>query len=273
MTSVDPAAAIAVPLGPDQVPVRAYFIGQSIRLEALRTGTAAPTSPLILTAGSAAYGVLFAYGVVVVFGLSETAADGFLANIKPHVEMPFDQPETETVTIQIAPGHDGKVQDEQVLLSILDLPRLQIVAEVMAKSVVLAHYELGAAAVFDRIEPYALELQSQRPPYLQGDQLLKQIGNTLMIQHKIIGRVEIVDKPELLWEYPQLDLLYQRLEDEYEIQERHSVLERKLDLVSRTAETVLDLQRHRTGLRLEWYVVILIVAEVLLSLYDVFMRP
>jgi uncharacterized Rmd1/YagE family protein len=44
-------------------------------------------------------------------------------------------------------------------------------------------------------------------------------------------------------------------------------------LVSRTAETVLDLQRHQTGLRLEWYVVLLIVVEVLLSLYDLFVRP
>jgi uncharacterized Rmd1/YagE family protein len=139
--------------------------------------------------------------------------------------------------------------------------------------VVLACYEIGAAAVFDRIEPYAVELQRQHRTSVQGEQLLKQIGQTLMIQHKIVGRVEIVDKPELLWEYPDLDPLYHRLEDEYEIRERHSALERKLDLVSRTAETVLDLQRHQTGLRLEWYVVVLIVLEVLLSLYDVFLSP
>ncbi|WP_228039933.1 hypothetical protein [Nodosilinea sp. LEGE 07088] len=44
-------------------------------------------------------------------------------------------------------------------------------------------------------------------------------------------------------------------------------------LVSRIAETVLDRQRHCTGLRLEWYVVLLIVVEVLLSLYDLFLSP
>jgi uncharacterized Rmd1/YagE family protein len=124
--------------------------------------------------------------------------------------------------------------------------------------------------VFDQVEPFAISLQTQKFRRGRAEALLKQIGNCLMIQHKIVGRVEIIDKPELLWEYPELDRLYTRLEDEYEIRERHQALERKLDLVSRTAETALELQHQNTGLRLEWYVVILIVIEVLLSLYELF---
>lgn len=34
--------------------------------------------------------------------------------------------------------------------------------------------------------------------------LLKKIGNSLLIHHKIVGRVEIVDQPELLWHIPSL---------------------------------------------------------------------
>ncbi|NJL44927.1 MAG: RMD1 family protein [Leptolyngbyaceae cyanobacterium SM2_3_12] len=252
--------------------VGAYFLGQVIDLGAFSEGPAKPSSPLIVTLAEQTHGVLFDYGAVVLFGFTKAAETQFLAELKPHITAPFDQPETEAVAIQIGPGSDGKVQNGLILMSTFDLPRLQLIAEVMAKSVVLAHYEVGAAAVFDRIEPYAAELQHSRQTRQQGKQLLKQIGQTLMIQHKIVGRVEIVDKPELLWEYPELDLLYQRLEDEYEIRERHTALERKLDLVSRTAETVLDLQRQSTGLRLEVYVVLLIVVEVLLSLYELFIQ-
>lgn len=81
--------------------------------------------------------------------------------------------------------------------------------------------------------------------------------------------MEIVDKPELLWESPTLENFYLRLEEEYEIRERHKALERKLELISRTAETVLQFMDHRTSLRVEWYVVILIVVEILLSLYEI----
>ena len=275
MTSVN-YPAMAAPSDTTDVTVRAYFLGQSIDLAGLAPAlgaAAVPTSPLMVPIGDRGQGVLFSYGAVVLFGLSAGAERGFMDTLRPHILTPFEQPETEAATICLAPHSSGKVQDGLIWMAALDGPRRQIVADVMAKSVVLAHYEIGAAAVFDRIEPYAAELQHQRRSRVQGHQLLKQIGQTLMIQHKIVGRVEIVDKPELLWEYPELDALYHRLEDEYEIRDRHSALERKLDLVSRTAETVLDLQRQQTGLRLEWYVVLLIVLEVLLSLYDLFLSP
>ncbi|MFQ4140163.1 RMD1 family protein [Nodosilinea sp. PGN35] len=276
MTTATPGTAIAAFALTDDVAVCAYFLGQSIDLGALTPSSGAalpPSSPLMVPVGEGGQGVLFSYGAVVLFGLSEAAEQAFIASLRPYIDHPIDHPETEAATIRLTPDSSGKVQDGLIFLSSLDGLRLHLVADVMAKSVVLAYYEIGAAAVFDRIEPYAVELQHQHRPRVQGDQLLQQIGQTLMIQHKIVGRVEIVDKPELLWEYPELDPLYHRLEDEYEIRDRHSALERKLDLVSRTAETVIDLQRHQTGLRLEWYVVLLIVIEVLLSLYDLFVRP
>lgn len=88
----------------------------------------------------------------------------------------------------------------------------------------------------------------------------------------MVGQVEVVDKPELLWEHPELERLYLRLEDEFEIRERHAALQRKFELVSRTAQTALEVLRNRQNLRVEWYIVILIVVEILLTLYQLFGR-
>jgi uncharacterized Rmd1/YagE family protein len=63
-----------------------------------------------------------------------------------------------------------------------------------------------------------------------------------------------------------------RLAEEFEIRERHRVLDRKLELVSRTAHTVLRLLQHRHTLRVEWYIVILILLEIMLTLYEMFVR-
>src|SRR3569623_1566576 len=101
--------------------------------------------------------------------------------------------------------------------------------------------------------------------------LLRHIGGTLLIQHTTVGRVEVGEKPEILWERPDLERLYVRLEDEYELRERHVALERKLELISRTAETLLNLMQHKRSLRVEWYIVILIMAEIALSLIDKFL--
>ncbi|WP_242058213.1 MULTISPECIES: RMD1 family protein [Nostoc] len=120
----------------------------------------------------------------------------------------------------------SELRKEKFFFCELSVERLQIVADILAKSVVLSHYETSLATVFDQIEPFAASLQSENRSRRQSRELLRQLGTTLLVQHKIVGRVEIIDKPELLWESPQLENLYLRLEDEYEIRERHNALER-----------------------------------------------
>jgi len=87
----------------------------------------------------------------------------------------------------------------------------------------------------------------------------------------MVGRVETSEKPELLWERPELERLYIRLADEYELRERDRALDRKLDVISRTVETLLGLVQTRSSLRLEWYIVLLIVAELVLASYSLLM--
>ena len=83
----------------------------------------------------------------------------------------------------------------------------------------------------------------------------------------MVGRVEVSEKPELVWEHPELERLYLRLAEEYELRERDRALDRKLDVVTRTVETLLSLLQGRSALRVEWYIVALIIAELILSLY------
>jgi uncharacterized Rmd1/YagE family protein len=255
----------------DAVKVRAYFLGQQLDLQPFTLTESISVDPLMVSVGESGCAVLLSYGATILFGLSAVEEAKFLADIQGLIVDPFAEPETEEALIRLAPVNVGKVEDGVILLSQFDVPGLQLVADVLAKSVVLAEYEAESSQTFDKIEPFAASLQKGNFKRQRARDLLGQIGNLLMIQNKIVGRVEIVDKPELLWEYPDLDRLYARLEDEYEIRERHTALERKLDLVARTAETALDIQQQNTGLRLEWYVVILIVIEILLSLYELIM--
>lgn len=45
-------------------------------------------------------------------------------------------------------------------------------------------------------------------------------------------------------------------------------LERKLALISKTAETFLSITRARQTLRAEWYIVILILIEIVITLTE-----
>lgn len=256
----------------ESVRAQAIFLGEKLDLNALAQAEYLAKKPLVVAAGQQGYAVLFDYGAVVMFGLEPIQEASFLTHLRPLVVTPFKTPETEEVTLKLVAAGAGQADNGVIYLQSLSIESLQIVADVLAKSVVLAQYEVGTAKVFDKVEPVANELASSTKKERWGKELLRQLGTTLAIQHKIVGRVEIIDKPDLLWDSPELDRLHRRLEDEYEIRERHTTLERKLQLISTTAETVLDLLQHNSSLRVEWYVVTLIVIEIMLSLFDLFLQ-
>jgi hypothetical protein len=77
-------------------------------------------------------------------------------------------------------------------------------------------------------------------------------------------------KPDALWDRHDLERLYARLEDEYELKERVETLDRKLAVIADTAETLADIIDTRRSLRLEVVVVPLIAIEIATSFYQIF---
>jgi uncharacterized Rmd1/YagE family protein len=256
----------------DAVTVRALLVGERIDLKGMESTQRLGTSPLLISAGEGQYAILFRYGVAVLFGMNPLEERNFLDNLHPLMGQPYDKKETEETLLRIDPAAEEQAANNVIQVQVLTVERLQAIADILAKSVILAHYESGLAAVFDTVEPLAMGLRQKGKAWPKGKDLIRYIGDTLLIQHKMVGRVEVTDKPELLWDRPELGRFYGRLEDEYELIERHAALERKLALLSRTVETLLDLLQDRRNLRVEWYIVILIVVEIILTLYQLFLK-
>ena len=98
--------------------------------------------------------------------------------------------------------------------------------------------------------------------------IFKQIGNALLVQQRVAGRVAVSDKPDVLWDRPDLERLYARLEDEYELRERADALFRKLSVIAETAQVLTDILDTKRSFRLEMIIVILIAVELLIAGYQ-----
>jgi len=254
--------------GLTSIQVRAMYIGQRLDLRSLNSTHRLGTSPLAIAQGQQGCVVLLRYGVVVLFGLTQLEETNFLKGLAPLISEPLEKPEIEATELVLNDAQPEGIEESRILLNEFTIERLQLVAEVLANSTILSRYEANISASFDRVEPLAANLQRHGKGGNKGRELIRHIGDNLVIQTKMVGRAEIMEKPELLWEHPELERLYHRLEDEYELSERHVALERKLDLLSKTAETLLDLLNTKRSLRVEWYIVILIVVDILLGLYE-----
>ena len=247
---------------------RALLLGDRLDLKQFKIADCLATTPLTLEVDAeGGIAVLFRYGVVVFFGVKSLDEVRFVESLKPLLTNAYTIPEIEELEIHTGMDSIG-VQSGAVSLDEVSLEKLQVIADALSKNLVLTLYENKVANEFDKIEPLAQELATYGKVSAGSKKLLSKIGHMLLIEHRMVGRAEIGDKPETLWNFPLLEGLYASLEDEFELIERQSALDRKLGLISDTAQTLADVWDNKQLHKLEWYVIGLILFEIVLSLHE-----
>jgi uncharacterized Rmd1/YagE family protein len=227
--------------------------------------------PLALRVGADGIAVLFRYGAVVLLNMSMEEEAAFLDRLLPRIGGRLIPPEEETAAVELLGENEDQVgSGGPIHVRDMSMARLLVVSDVLAKSVVLAHDEREVAKVFETIEPFVRELAAHGEFHRNRRGLLKLIGEALLVQHNVSGRVAIADKPDVLWDRPDLERLYARLEDEYELTARVETLNRKLQVVAETADTLADIIDVRRSLRLEIIVVLLIAVEIVIGISQFF---
>lgn len=229
----------------------------------------APAAPLPVTSGAfTAYA--FRYGVVVCFGASPLQEAALIAELAPRVinRLPKPLRETDQLLIGVTENPDQVDAAGTVRLADASPERLQVVAAVLSKSIVLSHQEQALAEAFDNLEPFSVRLAEEGRVAARDRSLLRQIGRALLARQRALARVEANEKPDVLWDHPALERLHARLAEEFELAERSQAIERKLALIGDSSATMLNVIDARRSVRLEWIIILLIAFEIVLSLYD-----
>ena len=254
----------------DRVTAHALNVGDRINTAGFEK-EALSAIPLALRAGKDGIAVLLRYGAVVFVGMSAEEEAAFLERFSARIGGRLTPPEEETATFELAGvGEDQVAAGGPIQVRDFSLERLLIISDALAKSVVLAHDEREVAKVFEIIEPFVRELASSGKTQRSRRGILKLIGNALLVQHNVSGRAAIAEKPDALWDRPDLERLYARLEDEYELKQRVEALNRKLAVIAETANALADIIDTKRSLRLEIIVVLLIAFEIVIAFYQIY---
>ena len=249
--------------------VRAVLLGDRINTSNVDRLQVVATSPLTYRCSPDCFVTLFRYGVAVLIGLDPQQEDEVLRELRPRVVRPLDTSEEEIATVEVDAGKDDQIlPGGPVVLKTLTPEHLIVIADALAKSVVLARDEREVATVLDHVEPFARQL-AEKGATRGRRAILRHIGNELLVQHRVSGRVAVAEKPDLVWDRPDLERLTARLQDEYELKERGEALSRKLKVISDTAEVLTDIIDTRRSLRLELIIVVLIAVELLIAGYQI----
>ena len=216
--------------------------------------------------------MVFRYGAITFFDVSPIEETAFLNQLGTRIQRQVNTPISEEMELSLSENFHDIIDASTIFVQDFSMPSLQVVAEVLSRSVVLERFEGRVGSAFETLHPMAAGLGSGRLTRINYRNLLRRLGDVLLDQQEMVGRIAITDKPDVLWDHPELERLYARLNDEFEIIDRFEAVESKLNLIGRTIQTSIDLVQSRRSLRVEWYIVLLIVAEIGLTLYDLFIR-
>lgn len=249
--------------------VRALLLSDRIDTSNLDHDGVLSTAPLAFKFGQGGLVTVYRYGVAVFVGLTAVEEDEMLRRLRPRLVRPVAPVEEESAVIEHAPDKDDQIlPGGPIVLKTIAPDHLIIIADALSKSVVLARDEREVAGVFELVEPLVRQLAERGRTFAGRRAILRQVGNALLVQHRVSGRVAVAEKPDVVWDRPDLERLYARLQDEYELKERAETLARKLAVINETADVLTDIIDTRRSLRLEIIIVILIAFELLVAGYQ-----
>lgn len=254
-----------------RIVVRAIEVGERLETTRFERADLVSHNPIAFAEGEDGYVVLFRFGVVVMFGLSPVDEERILSGLAGRIGRAHDRREEENAVLISGSERDDHIPPGgPIHVRSLSAERAVVIADGLAKSVALARDEREVAQAFDNLEPYARRLADVGKVPGARRLMLRKIGGALLVRQRVVGRVAVEEKPDVLWDRPDLERLYARVEDEFELKERAGALKDKLEIIGETATVLTDLLDTERSLRLEMAIVFLIVFEILITFYQMF---
>lgn len=263
-----PATIMTSKSSPRPVHARALQLAEKIDTKGLERGDHFSKNPLAFVTSSGGTAVFFKSGAAVFISLNPIEEEELIRGLGGRIAEPLAERETETAEITLQADEDTISTAGIVQLKAADPHRFLLVAEALASAVSLSYDERRVGRAFDRVGQIAQGLKAGTLPGGTRRETLAEIGEALAIQSRLAGRIDMSDKPDVLWDHPELERLWEKLLDEYDLKSRATAVSQKLEVIRDSTETLGDLLATRTSHRLEWYIIALIAIEIGLSLYD-----
>lgn len=250
--------------------IRALCLAERFHLDALfeflshQAHAARLRNAITLTPEEDVHAFLFDYGVVVLFNYEYEAERRLIDQVLKYALNPLETPVEEELTIQQSSEAGIRIRND--LIEVDDpttLTRLSL-SHALAQSTKLAFFEASIEETIKRTKYIPETLAHKGSIALSRIKLAKERGRVYLEKSHIILQFNLLDTPEFIWEYPELEHYYLALSRYLEIAPRATVLKDRLEVIQELLEMMADEQKHRHSSMLEWIIIILIAIEILL---------
>ncbi len=268
----------------DKLPIYAHYIGNSLNLAQIEQSSPVlalfplkrkERNLLVFSSGDNQYLCVYAFGVVTVCGVEDRARIGELLKLLAYGEDLEEgkDPKTppEDYNIAILPDQPESVEFDHVRLKQLTLEKFLLLSHVMAQSVAIDFVERRIADTQRALESIHSSLAKHgqlKGTTTQG--ILKTVGMSRNMVHFMVSRLSLLDKPDITWEDKDAEILFMKLREMFELDDRFEALRFKLDFIKDSSETLINVMSAKKAHVLEMIIIVLILIEIVMGLMPFF---
>ncbi len=245
-----------------------YHVGHRLRLEAIALAfvdrvVEKTKSDLCLRLGAGSV-YLFSFGSVVFFDVESAQVEVFMQDLTRYVEGPTPH-HSDDLSIEIDPEGRERVYFERIVLREMSFEKLRLLSLVLAQSTTLEHFEEEVELLLDRASSFTEAIAKGGNWRGRAKEMMSLLGQGLNTRRHIVSNLAILDSPEMVWEDPELDHLYQEHKTNFELTSRYRTMEQKLHLIHESIGLLVDLNNTRQAHVLELVIIALIAVEVVMA--------
>lgn len=225
---------------------------------------------LFFETGKGQYVCLFRYGVIGFFNIPTEKEQPYMDQVIPYCRDISQAPFREGMTI-IPNEIKDQVEFNNIRLQSTDLGAVKIIMINLAQSVVLDDYTRITENLLEDTNKHTRFLEEKGRSSLKGKKLIQYIARVLNLKNRVAENLNIPDNSDITWENERLYRLDMELKINFDINDRHHYLEDQLATVKENLEFFKDIMQHRESTILEWIIIILILIEVIDTLWIKFL--
>ncbi|CAH9080460.1 unnamed protein product [Cuscuta epithymum] len=277
------------------IPVRAFFFSTSVDLRSLMDQnkqnfippTSRMTNYVVLRFGSSkpdpndlgsgmsgndcCYMVVFHYGSIVLFNVCEHEVDGYLKIVERHASGLLPEMRRDEYEVRENPSLNTWMQGglDYIMLQYLNIDGIRTIGSVLGQSIALDYYVRQVDGMVAEFTDINRGMEKTGTFTMERKKLFQLVGKANSNLADVILKLGLFERSDIAWKDAKYAQIWEYLRDEFELTQRFASLDFKLKFVEHNIRFLQEILQNRKSDFLEWLIIILIGAEILISVYDI----
>ncbi|KAK9684046.1 hypothetical protein RND81_10G182600 [Saponaria officinalis] len=277
------------------IPVRAFFFSTSVDLKSLvdqnRTYFIPPSSRMTnyvvlkfgnlkpvpngmgatLSGSDCGFMVVFQYGSIVLFNVRDNDVDGYLKIVEKHASGLLPEMRKDEFEVIEKPNLSTWMQAglDHIMLQYLNIDGIRTIGSVLGQSIALDYYVRQVDGIVAEFTDINRAMEKTGTFTMERKKLFQLVGKANSNLADVILKLGLFERSDIAWKDAKYAQIWEYLRDEFELTQRFASLDFKLKFVEHNIRFLQEILQNRKSDFLEWLIIILIGAEILISVYDI----